>query len=94
MKKTVILIVIVFLSILLCGCNYDDNNKPNKYEAGQFINVGGSKKIRYKDGTTMYVRHFIYNGHKYIEFFRLQQGMDDNNTGYVHDPDCPCMSKK
>ena len=43
-------------------------------------------------GTRLYARHFKYNGHCYIEFFRNLPSYD-NYTGYVHDPDCPCMKK-
>ena len=34
------------------------------------------------------VRHFEYNGHKYLMF-----GNEDNRC-IVHDPDCPCHEKK
>ena len=93
MKKIATFIIIAILSIFLSGCNFDYKNVPNTYEGGDFFNAGSAKKHTYADGTTMYVRHFVYNGHKYIEFFRLQQGLYDNNTGYVHDPDCQCMKK-
>ena len=42
------------------------------------------------DGTTIYARKFEFEGHQYIEFYRHDIGYD-NYTGFVHDPNCPCM---
>lgn len=51
-------------------------------------------KIYTTDGTSLYVRKFEYDGHRYIEFARLGLATYDNYTGYVHDPDCPCHENK
>ena len=48
---------------------------------------------KYKDGTTIYARRFVYDGHTYIEFCRLAPSYD-NYTGFVHDPDCQCHKTK
>lgn len=52
-----------------------------------------TQKVPMTDGTTIYVRKFNYDGHRYIEFARSLQ-VYDNYTGYVHDPDCPCHENK
>lgn len=51
------------------------------------------QKVPMNDGTTIYVRKFVYEGHRYIEFGRIME-VYDNYTGYVHDPDCPCHENK
>ncbi len=43
------------------------------------------------DGTTIYSRKFEFEGHQYIEFYRLGSFRYDNYTGFVHDPNCWCM---
>lgn len=50
-------------------------------------------RIQTEDGTTLYVREFVYKGHRYIEFGRMKEAYD-NYTGYVHDPDCPCHNEE
>ena len=39
------------------------------------------------------VRHFEYNGPKYIQFAKKFPA-SQSNMGIVHDPDCPCNSLK
>lgn len=46
------------------------------------------KIVESQDGTTISVRSFELNGHKYYEFIRRGAGMYDNYTGFVHDPEC------
>ena len=54
-----------------------------------------SQKATYtEDGAKIYVREFEYNGHKYIEFARINLEVYDKYTGYVHDPDCPCHNEE
>ena len=36
---------------------------------------------------TLNVKTFYYNNHKYIKF------TSGKESGYVHDPDCPCQNK-
>lgn len=47
------------------------------------------KKIRTPENVSVYTYRFEFEGHHYIEFHRYSEPYD-NNTGYVHDPDCPC----
>ena len=49
------------------------------------------KTIYSSDGTILHARKFVYEGHQYIEFYRSSGFSYDNYTGFVHDPDCPCM---
>jgi hypothetical protein len=44
-----------------------------------------------QDGTKIYARKFEFEGHSYIEFYRPSAISYDNYTGFVHDPNCPCM---
>lgn len=80
---------IIAFSLLFMGCAV---NTPDPVFEGKSIKRENTKEIHHSDGTVMYARHFMYNGHKYIEFFRNMPSYD-NYTGYVHDPDCPCMKK-
>lgn len=49
-----------------------------------------TQKVYSDDGTTICVKKFTFEEHQYIEFFRVG-GIYDNNTGFVHDPNCWCM---
>ena len=49
------------------------------------------KTIQVNDGTKLYSRKFEFEGHQYIEFYRPGGFSYDNYTGFVHDPNCPCM---
>lgn len=88
LKKLSILLFIVF-SFLFAGC---ESNMPDPLGEGKSVERKSTYKIQHSDGTVMYARHFMYKGHKYIEFFRNMPSYD-NYTGYVHDPDCQCMKK-
>ena len=46
---------------------------------GQVFVIPGDQSSSYVS-----VKHFEYNGHKYIQFGNC------NNRSIVHDPDCPC----
>lgn len=53
----------------------------------KYVERANTKKSVYADGTIMYTRHFTYQGHTYIEFFRNLPSYD-NYTGFEHDPAC------
>ena len=46
------------------------------------------RKAQMSDGTSLYARRVVFEGHTYIEFARPHASMYDNYTGYVHDPEC------
>ena len=46
------------------------------------------RKAQMSDGTSLYARRIVFEGHTYIEFARPNASVYDNYTGYVHDPDC------
>ena len=47
--------------------------------------------VECEDGSTVYVRKFVYEEHQYIQFYQHKIGFD-KHTGFVHDPDCQtCM---
>lgn len=87
-KKLSVLLFIAF-SFLFAGC---ESKAPDILFELKSVKRKNTYKIQHADGTEMYARHFMYNGHKYIEFFRDMPSYD-NFTGYVHDPDCQCMKK-
>lgn len=45
------------------------------------------RKAKMSDGTSLYARRVVFEGHTYIEFARAMPAYD-NYTGYVHDPEC------
>lgn len=53
------------------------------------------QKKNFTDGTILYKRQFVLDGHWYIELGREGTNMlYDNYTGYVHDPNCPKCEEK
>lgn len=88
MKKIAFLAIAVFV-LILSSC---ERQTPDTMLEEKCVIRKTTRVSNYEDGTTLYARHFKYNGHCYIEFFRNLPSYD-NYTGYVHDPDCPCMKK-
>lgn len=86
MKKIGILAIVLLLGLASCGIG-----NPDPMFEQRFVKPKGTKEVKFTDGTTMFVRRFTYEGHNYIEFFRNMPY--DNYTGYLHDPDCPCLKK-
>jgi hypothetical protein len=82
MKK---LLIISAILLILSSCGSEV--RPDIVFEEKHVERANTKKNMYVDGTLMYTRHFIYQGHTYIEFFRNLPSYD-NYTGFEHDPAC------
>lgn len=92
----------LFLSIivsLVCVSCYD--SQTNENDALETFTVDEpyiyTKRIilnkeSYTFGEITQIRHFIYNGHEYIQYHVF--GPAGGNDGFVHDPDCKCTKSE
>lgn len=67
-------------AVVLCNGGIKDN-KEEQSQQQQITNINTSNI------STLRVKTFNYNNHKYIKF------TSGKEAGYVHDPDCPCQNK-
>ena len=72
------ILFLVVVGICLASCGWRNNSNTH------------DKKIDNIDVAT----RFEYDGHKYILFMRYGNTNYTNQTGVVHDPDCPCHNKE
>lgn len=80
MKK---IFLFIAMALMLTSCFNGNNYVGEKTDS-----------VEYQDGVQLQYRRFKFQGHTYIEFTRIATWSYDNVTGYVHDPDCPCMQNK
>lgn len=79
-----ILIVGILLTILIAHFHYQSKNAMSTLDS---INVGDTVMNKGK------VLTFVYNKHQYINIVKMDN--DGNTMSYLlHDPNCPCFSRK
>lgn len=100
MKK----IYLFFIAALFCGacdnegrgCAPNKNDVPTThtrempYVYTKQIMLEPVEDVTY--GQILSIRHFIYNGHEYIQFHVC--GSHGGGYGIVHDPDCNCIKQR
>lgn len=82
--KMILCSALILFGIIEVVCFCDNTNKD--------INIKDSKEQQVTNTntsniSTLRVKTFSYNKHKYIKF------TSGKESGYVHDPDCPCQNK-
>lgn len=93
MKK---LLLSIIVSLVCVSCY---NSKTNENNALETFRVDEpyvyTKRIILNNefhtfGEITEIRHFIYNGHEYIQYHVFGSG----GAGVVHDPDCKCTKSE
>ena len=75
-KYSIVLLMIIAITMVACE-KRSTNDQP--------VIIEGAYK------NPQQVKEFEYKGHKYISF-KMWKSSYDNGCGYVHDPDCPCLT--
>ena len=95
MKKLLLLIIVSFICVSCYNSKTHENDALETYAVDvpytytkQIMIKGNS----YTFGQITSIRHFIYNGHEYIQYHVY--GGYGGGYGFVHDPDCKCTKSE